>query len=63
MDQDILGLLPQEVQTKIINRLKAEQKTRVTEDGGLARAKRPKDEILRRIVEDQERQDRQNAFK
>ena len=49
IDQDVLGLLPFDVQAKLVNRLKAEQKVRINEDDIL---KRPKDHEFKRVKEE-----------
>ena len=48
IDQDVLSLLPQDVQTKIISRLRAEQKEKIN---GIDLSKRPKEEEMKRIRE------------
>ena len=53
IDQDVLALLPFEVQMKIVDRLRAEQKV---VSGGDDLNKRPKEAELRRIQEEKERQ-------
>ena len=53
IDQDVLALLPYEVQMKIVDRLRAEQKV---VSGGDDLNKRPKEAELRRIQEERERQ-------
>ena len=53
IDQDVLALLPYEVQMKIVDRLRAEQKV---VSGGDDLNKRPKEAELRRIQEEKERQ-------
>ena len=53
IDQDVLALLPFEVQMKIVDRLRSEQKV---VSGGDELNKRPKEAELRRIQEEKERQ-------
>ena len=53
IDQDVLALLPFEVQMKIVDRLRGEQKV---VSGGDELNKRPKEAELRRIQEEKERQ-------
>ena len=53
IDQDVLGLLPYEVQMKIVDRLRSEQKVVCSGDD---LNKRPKEAELRRIQEEKERQ-------
>ena len=53
IDQDVLALLPFEVQMKIVDRLRSEQKV---VSGGDELNKRPKEAELRRIQDEKERQ-------
>ena len=48
IDQDLLNLLPADVQAKIINRLKAQQKVKINEDD---EKKRPREYELKRLRE------------
>ena len=60
IDQDLLTLLPVDVQSKIINRLKAQTKVKIQEDD---ERKRPREYELKRLRERQELEDRENVQK